>query len=100
MNVRHDLAVFVLAVAVAGLPGLGAQFFVEPLFNGLMLITSVGLAGYAARRRAVLERQASTLAIIQANNAAWPAEPPVDAPDLPVASGAAAESTASTRQSP
>lgn len=94
------LAVLVLAVAVAGLLQLGAQFFVEPLFNGLMLITSVGLAGYAARRRAALERQASTLAIIQANNAARTAEPAADAPDLPVASGTAAESTASTRQSP
>ena len=45
------LAVAVLAVAVAGLNQLGAPFFVEPLFNGLMLIVAVGLALHAARRR-------------------------------------------------
>lgn len=45
------LAVLSLAVAVAGLQQLGAAFFVEPLFNGAMLILAVGLAGYAARRR-------------------------------------------------
>jgi ribose transport system permease protein len=45
------VAVFVLAVAVAGLQQLGAQYFVEPLFNGSMLILAVGLAAYASRRR-------------------------------------------------
>ena len=45
------LAVAVLAVTVAGLNQMGAPFFVEPLFNGLMLILSVGLAVTAARRR-------------------------------------------------
>jgi len=45
------LAVAVLAVAVAGLNQLGAPFFVEPLFNGSMLILAVGLAVQAAHRR-------------------------------------------------
>lgn len=45
------LAVAVLAVTVAGLNQLGAPFFVEPLFNGSMLILSVGLAVQAAQRR-------------------------------------------------
>ena len=45
------LAVAVLAVAVAGLNQLGAPFFVEPLFNGAMLILAVGLAVQAAERR-------------------------------------------------
>jgi ribose transport system permease protein len=45
------LAVSVLAVAVAGLNQLGAPFFVEPLFNGAMLILAVGLAVQAAERR-------------------------------------------------
>ncbi|MBV8961715.1 MAG: ABC transporter permease [Hyphomicrobiales bacterium] len=45
------LAVAVLAVTVAGLNQLGAPFFVEPLFNGSMLILAVGLAVQAARRR-------------------------------------------------
>jgi ribose transport system permease protein len=53
VNVLGTLvAVFVLAVAVAGLQQLGAQFFVEPLFNGTMLIAAVGLAAIASRRRA------------------------------------------------
>lgn len=47
------LAVAVLAVTVAGLNQLGAPFFVEPLFNGTMLILAVGLAVTTARRRTV-----------------------------------------------
>jgi ribose transport system permease protein len=46
------LAVLVLGVAVAGLQQIGAQFYVEPLFDGSMLVVAVGLAAYAARRRA------------------------------------------------
>ena len=45
------LAVAVLAMTVAGLNQLGAPFFVEPLFNGSMLILAVGLAVQAAQRR-------------------------------------------------
>ncbi len=45
------LAVSVLAVTVAGLNQLGAPFFVEPLFNGSMLILAVGLAVQASQRR-------------------------------------------------
>jgi ribose transport system permease protein len=45
------VAVFLLAVAVAGLQQLGAVFFVEPLFNGAILIVAVGLAVAAAKRR-------------------------------------------------
>jgi len=45
------LAVGVLAVAVSGLQLLGAAFYVEPLFNGAMLVLAVGLAEYARRRR-------------------------------------------------
>ena len=48
------LAVAVLAVTVAGLNQLGAPFFVEPLFNGAMLILAVGLAMETQQRR---ERQ-------------------------------------------
>ncbi len=52
VNVLGTLvAVFVLAVAVAGLQQLGAQYFVEPLFNGTMLVLAVGLAAVASRRR-------------------------------------------------
>lgn len=45
------VAVLLLGVAVAGLEQEGAQFYVESLFNGGMLVLAVGLAGYAARRR-------------------------------------------------
>ena len=50
------VAVAVLAVTVAGLNQMGAPFFVEPLFNGLMLTLAVGLSVTAARRR---ERKAT-----------------------------------------
>ena len=45
------IAVLVLAIGIAGLQQLGNSFFVEPIFQGGALILSVGLAGYAARRR-------------------------------------------------
>ena len=45
------IAVLVLAVGIAGLQQLGNSFFAEPIFQGVALIVSVGLAGYAARRR-------------------------------------------------
>ncbi len=54
------LAVAVLAVAVAGLNQLGAPFFVEPIFDGAMLILAVGLAVVAARRRTKLGAEADT----------------------------------------
>ena len=51
------IAIAVLAVTVAGLNQLGAPFFVEPLFNGVMLIAAVGLSVSAARRRDRLATQ-------------------------------------------
>jgi ribose transport system permease protein len=64
VNVLGTLvAVFVLAVAVAGLQQLGAQFYVEPIFNGLMLITAVGLAAMASRRRVRIRAAADAAAI-------------------------------------
>jgi ribose transport system permease protein len=52
------VAVFLLAVLVAGLQQLGAQFYVDPLLNGGMLITAVGLAAAAAKRRTRISRSA------------------------------------------
>jgi ribose transport system permease protein len=64
VNVLGTLvAVFVIAVAVAGLQQLGAQFWVEPMFNGIMLVASVGLAAYAARRRARIRAAADAAAL-------------------------------------
>ena len=53
------LAVAVLAVTVAGLNQLGAPFFVEPIFDGAMLILAVGLAVTAAKRRIKLSTDRS-----------------------------------------
>lgn len=47
------VAVLVLAIGIAGLQQMGGSFFVEPIFQGAALILSVGLAGYAARRRRI-----------------------------------------------
>lgn len=45
------VAVAVLAVGLAGIGQLGAEFWATPLFNGGTLLIAVGLAGYSARRR-------------------------------------------------
>jgi len=60
------LAVAVLAVTVAGLNQLGAPFFVEPLFNGSMLILAVGLAVQASHRRTRAGTEADLAAAAQA----------------------------------
>jgi ribose transport system permease protein len=46
------VAIFLLAVIVAGLQQLGAPFWVSPVFNGLALIVAVGLARSREWRRA------------------------------------------------
>ena len=45
------VAVAILAIGVAGIQQLGADFWATPLLNGLTLLAAVGLAGYSARRR-------------------------------------------------
>jgi ribose transport system permease protein len=45
--------VLILAVGISGIQQLGGAFFVEPLFNGLTLVVSIGLASFAQRRRVV-----------------------------------------------
>lgn len=71
------LAVLVLGVAVAGLQQEGAKFYVESLFNGLMLIAAVGLAAYASRRRVRLAARA----LIASSTAQT--GPPTDGPSPP-----------------
>ena len=68
------LAVAVLAVTVAGLNQLGAPFFVEPLFNGAMLILAVGLAVQASQRRTKRGSEADRAAAAAAALASSPAE--------------------------
>ena len=67
------LAVLLLGVTVAGLEQLGAQFYVENLFDGGMLVIAVGLAGYAARRRLRTAAAARTAAATGALATADPA---------------------------
>ena len=57
------VAVFVIAVVGAGMAQLGAQFYITPMFNGIMLVASVGLAVYAARRRARIRAAADAAAL-------------------------------------
>jgi ribose transport system permease protein len=45
------VAILLLAVIVSGLQQLGAQFYVQPLFNGGILVAAVAIAGIASRRR-------------------------------------------------
>lgn len=52
VNVWGSLVgVAILAVGISGIQQFGGAFFVEPLFNGLTLLVSIGIAGYAQRRR-------------------------------------------------
>lgn len=45
------VSVLLLSVAIAGLQQMGAQFFVQPLFDGVMLVVAVGFSGFVLRRR-------------------------------------------------
>ena len=52
VNVWGSLVgVAILAVGISGIQQFGGAFFVEPLFNGLTLLVSIGIAGYAQRKR-------------------------------------------------
>ncbi|KJZ22686.1 ABC transporter permease [Tritonibacter mobilis] len=45
------IGVIILAVGISGIQQLGGAFYVEPLFNGTMLLIAIGIAGYAQRKR-------------------------------------------------
>ncbi|MFD9115010.1 ABC transporter permease [Streptomyces bottropensis] len=45
------VAVAILAIGLAGIQQMGAEFWATSLFNGGTLLLAVGLAGYSARRR-------------------------------------------------
>jgi ribose transport system permease protein len=53
------VGVLILAVGISGIQQLGGAFFVEPLFNGITLLVSIALAGFAQRRRSVTTRKPS-----------------------------------------
>ena len=50
------LAAYTLSVAVSGLQQLGAPAWVQPVFNGTVLLVAVGLSGYAMRVKAARAR--------------------------------------------
>jgi len=53
VNVLGTLVgVAVLAIGISGIQQFGGAFYVEPLFNGITLVTAIGIAGYTQRRRA------------------------------------------------
>lgn len=45
------IGVAILAIGISGIQQFGGAFYVEPLFNGLTLLVSIGLAGWAQQRR-------------------------------------------------
>jgi ribose transport system permease protein len=51
------VGVLILAVGISGIQQLGGAFFVEPLFNGITLLVSIALAGFAQRRRSATTRK-------------------------------------------
>jgi ribose transport system permease protein len=51
------VGVAILAVGIAGIQQFGGSFWVEPMFNSLTLLVSIGIAGYAQRHRSAVERQ-------------------------------------------
>jgi len=47
------IGVAILAIGISGIQQFGGAFYVEPLFNGLTLLVSIGIAGWAQQRRNV-----------------------------------------------
>lgn len=50
------IGVIILAVGISGIQQLGGAFYVEPLFNGTMLLIAIGIAGYAQRKRSSVRK--------------------------------------------
>lgn len=60
------VGVAILAIGISGIQQFGGAFFVEPLFNGLTLLVSIGIAGYAQRKRSDAVKRGVTAARQQA----------------------------------
>ena len=45
------MGVAILAIGISCIQQFGGAFYVEPLFNGLTLLVSIGIAGWAQQRR-------------------------------------------------
>jgi len=45
------VGIAILAIGISGIQQFGGAFYVEPLFNGVTLLVSIGIAGWAQQRR-------------------------------------------------
>ncbi|KAF1020543.1 MAG: Autoinducer 2 import system permease protein LsrD [Paracidovorax wautersii] len=64
------VGVAILAIGISGIQQFGGAFFVEPLFNGLTLLVSIGIAGYAQRKRGLsIKRRIAELHMATTPNA-------------------------------
>ena len=63
------VGVLILAVGISGIQQLGGAFFVEPLFNGITLLVSIALAGFAQRRRTATTRKPPAVGIERESHA-------------------------------
>jgi ribose transport system permease protein len=70
------VGVAILAIGISGIQQFGGAFYVEPLFNGLTLLVSIGIAGWAQQRRnASIRRRISERQMGQAAPLNTPASP-------------------------
>ena len=68
------VGVAILAIGISGIQQFGGAFYVEPLFNGLTLLISIGIAGWAQQRRnASIRRRISERQLGQTPASAGPA---------------------------
>ena len=80
------VGVAILAIGISGIQQFGGAYFVEPLFNGLTLLVSIGIAGWAQQRRnlsikrRIAERQLGAEATGPALSTPIPDSPPAAAP--------------------
>ena len=72
------VAVVTLAIGLAGINQMGADFWVTPLFNGVTLLIAVGLAGYSARKKLAVGAAASTAAAASTPPATGQSRTPTD----------------------
>lgn len=62
------IGVIILAVGISGIQQLGGAFYVEPLFNGTMLLIAIGIAGYAQRKRSSVRKARPPATPAQSDN--------------------------------
>lgn len=69
------LAAYTLSVAIAGLQQLGAPAWVQPVFNGTVLVLAVGLSGYATRAKAARARTRQLARLGEGSDRSQPSPP-------------------------